>query len=71
MFLCLGATPLIPNINIALIAFIAPIVLEAIIQELVKDFYEILKEWMTMYSYDYIILLGTAGISSRAEFYSN
>ena len=71
MFLCLGATPLIPNINITFIAFIATTVLEAIIQELVKDSYEILKEWMPMYLYNSIILLGTAGISSRAEFYSN
>lgn len=71
MFLCLGATPLIPNINTALVAIIATAMIEAIIQELVKDFYKILKEWMQMCIYDSIILLGTAGISSRAEFYSN
>lgn len=60
----MGATPIIPNINTALIAIIATEIIEAIIQELAKDFYKIFKEWMRMYLYDSIILLGTAGVSS-------
>lgn len=64
MFLCLGATPITPNINTTFIAVIATKVFEAIIQELAKDFYENLKEWMQMYLYDVIILFGTAGVFS-------
>ena len=68
MFLCLGATPITPNINTTFIATIATTVIEAIIQEVVKDSYKNSKEWLQMHLYVFTILLGTAGVSSRAEF---
>ena len=61
MFLCLGSTPILPDIFISPLAFILSSLVQVIMQELINNIYLILKEWMDM-SYNYqVVLLGTAG----------
>ena len=58
MFLCLGSTPILPNISITPLVFMLSAFAEAIIQESAK---ELLKEWVPMFSAFPVILLGTLG----------
>lgn len=61
MFLCVGATPILPDINTTSIVIIASTFWEVIIQDSFKKFYLHLEEWMPMFDNNFIILLGTAG----------
>ena len=71
MFLCLGSTPILPDIFISLLAFILSSLVQVMMQEFINNIYLILKEWMDM-SYNYqVILLGTAGSLRWAGLYGS
>jgi len=61
MFLCVGATPTLPNIVITPLGFVLSAFAEALIQEVASNIFPTLKEWMSMFSMIFVILLGTAG----------
>jgi len=61
MFLCVGATPTLPDIFITPLVFVLSAFAEALIQEIAISIYPTLKEWMSMFSIILVILLGTAG----------
>lgn len=62
MCLCVGASPTTPSILINSIITISSEILNGIIRAFSTDIYKTLKEKMSMYTFIFIALLGTAGV---------